>query len=35
MKRTVKFLVGIISFFLTAVSVSEAIKKKEELEKKK
>ncbi len=35
MKKAVKILVGVISFFFTAISVSEALKKKEELERNK
>jgi len=33
MKKTIKCLFALVSFFLTALSVSEALKKKQELEK--
>lgn len=33
MKKTIKRLFALVSFFLTALSVSEALKKKQELEK--
>ncbi len=32
MKKTLKYVFGLVSFFLTALSVSEALKKKQELE---
>lgn len=32
MKKTIKFIFGLASFFLTALSVSEALKKKQEIE---
>ena len=33
MKKTIKCLFTLVSFFLTALSISEALKKKQELEK--
>lgn len=33
MKKTIKCLFALVSFLLTALSVSEALKKKQELEK--
>mgnify|MGYP004498895659 FL=1 len=33
MKKTIKCLFALVSFFLTALSVSEALKEKQELEK--
>ena len=33
MKKTIKIITGILSFLLTALSISEALKKKQELEK--
>jgi len=33
MKKTLKYVFGLVSFFLTALSVSEALRKKQEIEK--